>query len=182
MLERIRHALLKKRRLQVNWWDLVERAEDHLRALDEDNELEWRLSETRATLDLSAGRIVFVRPNGATVSADIQCVGILGRHGAWSWTWEHPQIQKPLQEGARKLREFGQRHDMDRLTTPAFGATEIEAWGLTAVACLQNRAAGAYRVPTPAGYLHVIFGALDGARPQGRIERDLQPLPTSSRD
>src|SRR5277367_2762073 len=108
MLEKIRHMLFKKRRLQVAYWDLVERGEHHLRALDEDNEREWRLSETRAALDLPAGRVVFARPNGGIVLADIECAGVHGFNAAWSWTWEHPQIDKALQDSARKLREYGE--------------------------------------------------------------------------
>ncbi len=178
MLERIRHTLLKKRRQQVAWWDLVERAEDHLRALDEDNEIQWRLSETRPTLDLPSGRILFTRPNGGIVTASVQCVGILGLGGTWSWTWEHPQIDRSLQAGARKLREYGQRHGYERLGSTLFPATEVEAWGLTAVACLQGRADGAYRLREPVGYLHVLVSNLSGARPQGIIERDLPELPS----
>lgn len=177
MLERIRHALLKKRRQQVAWWDLVERAEDHLQALDENNETDWRLSETRSALDLSGRRLVFTRPNGGQVMADIHTVGILGHGGAWSWTWEHPQIERALQAEARKLRDYGERHGYESLTRTRFPSTEVEAWGLTAVACLQARAAGAWRIRIPAGYLYVLLRNLSGAHPQGMIERAFGLLP-----
>ena len=180
MLERIRHALLKKRREQIAYWDLVERAEDHLRALDEDNERDWRLSETRATVDLAEGRIRFIRPNGSVASAEIQCAGIFGNAGSWSWTWEHPQIDKTLQEQARRVREYGERHAMNRLTTKAFVSTEVEAWGLTAVACLLNRAEGAWRIRVPVGYLYVLFSNLSGARPQELLDYERPPLPVDA--
>ena len=170
MLEWIRNKMLKKRRLQVAYWDLVERSEDHLRVLEERNERRWRLSETRVALDLAAGRLLFTRPDGGQVSADIQTAGILGFNSVWSWTWEQPQIAGSLQAVARQARDYGQRHGMDRLATAAFVSTEVEAWDLTAVACLLGRAEGAYRLRIGNGLLHVVFRGLSGDLPQQAIE------------
>jgi hypothetical protein len=170
MLERIRHKLLKKRRLQVAYWDLVERAEDHLRALDEQNEIDWRLSETRVAFDLQAGKLYFQRPNGAVTTAELQCVGALQfMKSTWTWAWDLQRLPSPIQADARKVREYGERHQMPHLTAAAFRSTEVEAWGLTAVACLLNRADGAYRLPVGDGYIHVLYRNLSGARPQGQL-------------
>ncbi len=48
--------------------------------------------------------------------------------GTWLWGWDHPSVQPPLDEHARKLKAYGQEHGIAPLTTRKLSCTEADAW------------------------------------------------------
>src|SRR5665213_2175829 len=75
----------------------------------------------------------------------------------WLWGWDHPSVAAPLQEHARKLRAYGEEHDIDPLTTRKLSCAEGDAWEFAALACKLSDAQGAYRGPAGSTGVFVTF-------------------------
>ena len=84
--------------------------------------------------------------------------------GTWLWGWEHPSVAPSLQQHAREVRAYGERHSVPRLTTQKMQCPTDEAWELTALACKLARAQGAYRAPTGDTLVFLTFGDLQRSK------------------
>jgi len=80
-----------------------------------------------------------------------------GDDGTLMWGWDHPSIAEPLRKHARKVREFGEQHGYNWLTTQMIHCPEDKAWELTALACKLNEAQGAYRGPSGNAAIFMTF-------------------------
>lgn len=119
----------------------------------------WHLGEASWSVDQDTGKIVFVAPNGITATCPVQIIGTFNSlDNTFLWGWEHPSVVSPLQEHARKVREYGERHSIAELTTQKINCTEEKAWELTALACRLNEAQGAYRGPAGTTFVFMTFG------------------------
>jgi hypothetical protein len=63
-----------------------------------------------------------------------------------------------MQEHAKHVRDYGQRHDIERLTTRKLECEETEAWEFVALACKLCDAQGAYRGPAGPTLVFMTFG------------------------
>ncbi|MGH8443936.1 MAG: DUF6882 domain-containing protein [Solimonas sp.] len=161
MLERIRHALLKKRRRQVAWWDFIEASEEQLQALEERGERLWGMRSSARRFDRDSGRLRFLRADGLVLEAEVQWIGLYrAAQQHWTWAWAQQDFPEVLTADARRLRAYGEKEGFERLTVPVLRATEIEAWGLVAAACALGWGQGAWRYETPAGSVFLIFKGL----------------------
>ncbi|HEX5872286.1 MAG TPA: hypothetical protein VFY65_17780, partial [Longimicrobium sp.] len=113
--------------------------------------------------DQESGQIVFSDSGVAKVVADVQFVGSTStRSGTWLWAWDNPSIDAGLSRAVRKVRSFGQRHRIERLTEPKWEADEVDGWEMTSIAARLTRAEGAYRSPGENG---ATFLLLTNVRP-----------------
>jgi hypothetical protein len=94
-----------------------------------------------------------------TATAPVQIIGTYNTlDGTWLWGWDHPSVLPPLQEHARRVREYGEQHGIESLTTRKLGCDENEAWEFTALACHLCEAQGAYRGPAGTALVFMTFG------------------------
>ncbi len=108
----------------------------------------FQLSTADWSADLEKGLIVFTSPQGLKATCALQIVGTLNiQDGTWLWAWDNPSIDKKLQEHARAVKLYGEKHGLERLTERKFRCTETAAWEYTALACKLGGAEGAYRGP-----------------------------------
>lgn len=63
----------------------------------------------------------------------------------WKWSWDNEDTLDNAKEPTLAVKEYGEGHGYDRLTTGYFPTDEIEAWALTAIAARLNKGIGAYR-------------------------------------
>ncbi len=175
LMEAFRNVFNRKRRAQVAFWNLVEQAEDHLRRLDAANEAAWGLGSARRLLDDQSGSVRFERSEGSALSANAQIIGSLspGRP-VWRWAWDNPGVPPALARSAEQARAYGVAQNLERLVTPAFACTLVEAWGLAALACLLSGAQGAWCEQTPQGLVFMVF---DAPRLPGLDLDAVQPAP-----
>jgi hypothetical protein len=111
------------------------------------------------SVDQDAGSIVFTRADGIIITAPVQIVGTYNTaDGTWLWGWDHPSVQPPLQDHARAVHAYGQKHGIDELTTRKLSCSEDHAWEFTALACKLCAAQGAYRGPTRPALVFMTFG------------------------
>ncbi len=162
--------LSKKRRDRVAFLDYVEQCEDALREIDASNDVDWGFRAAVRTHGPQPGMVRFSCQDGRTVTARAQVAGTLNMMtGAWQWAWDSTSIDRALSVASDKVRELGIEKRMERLTTPRFAATLIEAWGYCAVTCAVVGAQGAFTEVSGPGLIFFIFddvvvsNALQGA-------------------
>lgn len=110
-------------------------------------------------VDQNAGVIQFARADGATVTAPVQIIGAWNpRTQMFRWGWDHPMVAQRLRNDAERTRWFGDKHDLEELTTRTLKTDEQGAWHMTAVAMKVNAAYGVYRAPTDGPIIFMTLG------------------------
>ncbi len=138
---------------------LIEQSMEELRLKTGAHDSLWHLGESDWSVDQTEGTIVFTTPKDTTVTCPVQIIGTYNTaDGTWLWGWDHPSVQPPLQEHAKRLREYGEKHHIASLTTRKLKCSEGEAWEFTALACNLCDAQGAYRGPTGPTRVFMTFG------------------------
>ena len=106
-----------------------------------------------------AGIIQFERKDGALVTAPVQIVGAWNpRTHMFRWGWDHPMVHTRLRADAERTRWFGDKHDLEELTSRALKMSEQEAWQMAALAMKVNGAHGVYRGPTDGPVIFMTLG------------------------
>jgi hypothetical protein len=119
------------------------------------------LGETNWSVDRDAGTITFRRHTDVVAEAPVQIIGALDTaRGTWHWGWDHPSVMPPLDRHARRVREWGENHDVAELTTALIDADDDLAWRFAAIACELNNAQGAWRCESGKTAVLVTFGTV----------------------
>jgi hypothetical protein len=140
----------------------IEKAMNGLAAVATAHDRTWHLGEADWSLDQDVGNLVFTTPQGTQAVAPAQIIGTYNtQDGTWLWAWDHPSVEPPLAEDAKKMLAYGQQHGYAKLTTRKLQITEAEAWELTALAFLVCSANGAYRGPAGTALVFMTFGKLE---------------------
>jgi hypothetical protein len=119
----------------------------------------WGLGKfDRWDMDMERGDLIFSNRDGMTATCPAQ---VIGSHnsagGTWMWAWANPSIPDSLKVDALKVKEYGESHQIERLTNPEFAADEMEAWTLTALATKLCESQGAYRGPAGRNAVFMTF-------------------------
>lgn len=148
---------------------LLDRCMEELRLKTEAHAAGWGLGTTdRWDLDQEDGRLVFTGKK-VVATAPAQIIGTYSTEsGTFLWAWDHPSVLEPLQEHARRVREYGEQHGIAALTTRKLACEELEAWEFTALACHLCGAQGAYRGPAGPALVFMTFGEVTLSTPQGK--------------
>lgn len=148
---------------------LLDRSMEELRLKTEAHVAGWGLGSTdRWDLDQETGLLVFTGKK-LTATAPAQIVGTYSTVSeTWLWAWDNPSLLPPLQEHARRVKEYGERHGIAALTTRKLECDEDEAWRLTALACHLCEAQGAYRGPAGSALVFMTFGEVTLSKGKGK--------------
>ena len=124
------------------------------------HEQAWGLGRIeRWDLDQDTGELVFSLPDGMKAVAPAQIIGTYNSEDhTWMWAWANSSVDEKLREDALKVRKYGERHNIKRLTKSKWVGTEDEAWAMAALAVKLCGAQGAYRGPAGATYVFITFG------------------------
>lgn len=118
---------------------------------------------SKSTWDINqdTGQITFTRPDGQRTAADVQIIGTYNTFdGTWFWAWEHPSVDAALARHASAVRQLGQKHAIEPLTTRKLTCSEQDCWEFTALACKLNGAQGGYRASVGPTLIFTTFGKL----------------------
>jgi hypothetical protein len=147
---------------------LLAQSMEELRLKTAAHDSTWHLGRAAWAVDQEAGTIVFTSPDGITATCSAQIVGTYNTaDSTWLWGWDHPSVALPLREHARKVKDYGEKHGINRLTTRKLNCTEEEAWELAALACKLGGAQGAYRGPAGPTRVFVTFDNVRLSKPPG---------------
>jgi hypothetical protein len=106
----------------------------------------WGLHNADWNADLASGVITFTNTEmGLIVTAPLRVIGTYDiQDCTWLWGWNHPSVAEQLGEHARRVRDFGQRYELQAPTTRKITASKDDAWGFTAPACHLGGGQGGY--------------------------------------
>jgi hypothetical protein len=112
----------------------------------------------RWDLSQDVGELIFTFPD-KSVRAPAQIIGSFdSQAGSWMWAWANSSVADSLKRDSLRVREYGQQHKIQRLTTPTWSASEMDAWQMTALACRLCNSNGAYRGPAGSTFFFITFG------------------------
>lgn len=113
------------------------------------------------SLDMSQGDLVFTFANGVVATCPAQIIGSLDTSdGSWLWGWANPSIPDELKRDSLRIREYGEKHQIDRLTEAEWQGSEEDAWQMAALACTLCEAQGVYRGPAGTALVFISFGSV----------------------
>jgi hypothetical protein len=138
---------------------LVEGSMEGLRLQTEAHEAAWRLGKSeRWDLSQDSGELIFTFPD-TIVRAPAQIIGSFDSvEGRWMWAWANSSIAASLSRDSVRVREYGEQHKIQRLTTPTWPAVEMDGWHMAALANRLCESNGAYRGPAGTTFVFLTFG------------------------
>jgi hypothetical protein len=148
---------------------LVERSMEELRLKTQAHVETWGLgSAERWDMDQDEGLLTFTSKK-VVATTPAQIIGTYSTQtSTWLWGWDHPSVQPPLQDHAKRVRKYGEKHGFDLLTTRKLECDEQQAWEFTAIACHLCDAQGGYRGPAGPALVFMTFGQVTLTKPKGK--------------
>ncbi len=128
--------------------------------------------EAAWSLNLEEGKLSFIPENSIGKKNDdtptmkaiapVQVIGTFNTEDeTFLWGWDHPSIDEPFAEHARKVKAYGEEHQLEPLTSRKVTCSEADCWEFTALACKLNEAQGAYRGPSDETLVFMTFGKVE---------------------
>lgn len=145
---------------------LVERGVGELGILTQSHDNLFGLSEAEWSVDLDAGTITFTNPEkGLEATAHVQVLGTYNTDdGTWLWSWENSSIPETCTADATRVREYGERHGYEELTTAKLEMDQEAVWDFVALAVALTGAQGAYCGPAGPTLVFLTYGTVKLSR------------------
>lgn len=145
---------------------LMEVSQNHLAALTLAHQGGWRFGEeAHWNFDQQEGLLRLSFDDGKVAEAPAQIIGTLDSQAkTWMWAWHNPSIRDSLKADVLRVKQYGEQHQIVRLTTPIWNASETDAWAMTALAVKLCEAQGAYRGSAGSTYAFFTFGEIKLSR------------------
>jgi hypothetical protein len=100
------------------YWLLVANGRSELAARTDEQQDRWEIGRCDWSVDQDEGTIVFKHPDGLTATAPVQIIGTYNtKDRTWLWAWDHPSVVPALRKDAEKLKAYGEKHKLPKLTT-----------------------------------------------------------------
>jgi hypothetical protein len=124
---------------------LIETAQAYLRECQAELERKFRLGHwPRFDWDQEAQQLVFSENGTAKVAAAIQFVGSIStQSNTWLWAWANDSVDPKVSMSIITVRDYGEQHGFDHLTTKKWHAHEVDGWEMTSIAAFLLKARGA---------------------------------------
>jgi hypothetical protein len=140
--------------------ELLNESMDELQLKTQAHVNAWKIGEaSRWDMNQDQGQLVFTFSTGIVATCPAQIIGTFDSKGkAWLWAWANPSLDEKLQQNALKVKDYGVKHTIKRLTDPTWKCKEADAWAMTALATKLCEAQGAYRGPAGSTLVFFTFG------------------------
>ena len=145
---------------QLQYLDLLEESRLYLESQQTECDRKYELNQfARMHYEQETGRMIFSNEGTFNkVVADYQIVGSLsGRSNTWLWAWDNPYLLENTIQDSWKVKEFGDKNNIDNLTNSKWEASEQEALDMTAIAANILKAKGFYSFLSDDIKVFVIF-------------------------
>ncbi len=145
---------------ELDFATLMARGQTELQLKTQAHQGMWRFGEEEEWgFDQHVGLLQFTFADGRRAEAPAQIIGTYNSaDGTWMWAWNNPSIADPLKRDSLRLKAYGQRHRIAKLTTPKWSGDEKDAWAMAGLALTLCEAQGAYRGPAGTTYVFFTFG------------------------
>ena len=147
-------------------------ANDYLKARIERSKAQFGIMDLpRYDYDLRRGEIWWGDIGAPQIRGRVTVVGTIStKSNTWLWSWANPHFSDVKLGDIDKVREFGEREAIAKLTEEKWEAEEVDGWEMTAISARLLEAEGAYRPPDENGFLFLLFDRLERI-PAGERER-----------
>lgn len=147
----------------VEFENLVEKSTVYLRARNDKISREYGIGGySRYEYDLFQNEIWWSAAEGPKVRGKLTIVGSLSsKSGTWLWAWANPHFNDIEIGPIDKVRDFGDREDIQKLTESKWQADEVDGWEMTSVSARLLESQGAYRSPSASGNLFLLYDRLE---------------------
>jgi hypothetical protein len=138
---------------------LIEESQMYLRGCQAALDTEYRLWEwPRFDWNQETRQLVFSENGAHKVIADIQFVGSISTQSdTWLWAWANDSVDPSLSSSMRVVRDYGEKHGFDQLTSKKWHGHEVDGWEMTSIAVFLLNARGAYRTPGDTGFTFMVM-------------------------
>ena len=133
--------------------------------------IEWCKSEynigtyERYDWNQETGELIWSDAGIPKIVAKIQFVGSVSKKSnTWLWSWANPTILDDVKKDILSVKAFGEKHQIERLTTAKWLAEEVDGWEMTSIAAKLCGAKGAYRSPDGDGFTFLIITDISWAK------------------
>jgi hypothetical protein len=142
---------------------LLDASMEELRAKTAAHQGGWRFGKAkRWDLNQSRGDLIFTFDDGVIATCPAQIIGSFdSASGTWLWAWDNPSIADSLKRDSLRVKDYGERHNIVRLTSAEWPGTEADAWSMAALACKLCEAQGVYRGPAGTAFVFISFGKVE---------------------
>ena len=114
--------------------------------------------------DQKSQSLVWTTSGVPKVAAKIQIVGTLSKKmNTWLWSWANTSVLDVVKSDILQVKQFGEKHAIEKLITETWPAEEVDGWEMTAIAARILGAKGAYRTPTGHLYSFCIYTEINWA-------------------
>lgn len=130
---------------------------------------EYMLSEyERYDWNQETGELIFSDAGVPKVIARIQFVGSISKKSnTWLWSWDNPTILEDMKKDMLRVRAFGEKHQIEKLTTAKWPAEEADGWEMTSLAAKICQARGAFRAEHEDGFTFLMITDISWAEDTG---------------
>lgn len=116
----------------------------------------------RFEYDLFRGEIWWGEVGAPKMRGRVTVVGSISTtSNTWLWSWANPHFSDVPLGDIGKVRQFGSKEGIEKLTDEKWNADEADGWEMTAIAARLLEAEGAYRSPSEKGFLFLLYDRLE---------------------
>jgi hypothetical protein len=104
------------------------------------------------------GKMIFTLKGGRMVRMSFQAVGsVSDRSNTWMWSWDNPYLLENITEEMLKVKSFGEKNGIEKLTNPKWPGNDDDGWEMTAIATWVLKAKGAFSFLSDEMMIFVVF-------------------------
>lgn len=120
---------------------------------------EYKLGDhERFDWDQGTSSLVFSNDGVPAVVAKVQFVGSVSTvSNTWLWSWANTSIVDEAKDQIYRVKDFGDKHGYDALTTEKWQGDEVDGWEMTSIAAFLLDAKGAYRTSSDNGFTYMVI-------------------------
>ncbi len=143
--------------------NLIEQSEQYLSSCTEKARRQFGVGGyARFEYDLFRNEIWWSDCSGPKVRGKLTIVGSFSNKSeTWLWAWDNPHFREVELGPIDKVRDFGDRERITKLTEPKWVCDEAAAWQMTSISARLLEAQGAYRATSGANALFLLFDHLE---------------------
>ena len=158
---------------------LIEQSAEYLRACNERASRQFGIGDyARYEYDLFQNEIWWSDTSGPKVRGKLTIVGSFSsKSETWLWAWANPHFKDVEIGPIDRVREFGEREELAKLTESKWDADEVDGWEMTSISGRLLEAQGAYRSLSESGGLFMLYDHLEFI-PEKEIARYLPLKPS----
>jgi len=109
------------------------------------------------------GKMIFTLKGGKKVIMYFQVVGsISDRSDTWMWSWDNPYLLENVTEEMFKVKAFGEKNGIEKLTNPKWPGNDDDGWEMTAIAAWVLKSKGAFSFTSDEMMIFVVFDDIIG--------------------